>query len=153
MRQTWKYIITGKGDKEKIVIIFLSLSGCESLYIYIYIYIYSKENSAYVGLTTTTLSRRLTIHLNDSSSIVFHLKNNSIPKYKSRKILVENTTIIAHEIDNLWLQIQEALHIKTKQEKIKLLESISKIATMFWNAFNFFSVFLCILFPLTAIFF
>ena len=29
----------------------------------------AKENNAYVGLTTTTHSRRLTMHLNDSTSI------------------------------------------------------------------------------------
>ena len=73
----------------------------------------SKENSAYVGLTTTTLPRRLTMHHNDSSSTALHLKTHSIPKSKFRKILVENTTIIAPEIDNLRLQILEALHIKT----------------------------------------
>ena len=78
----------------------------------------SKENSAYVGLTTTNLSGRLTMHLNDSSSIALHLKTHSIPKYKFRKILVENTTIIAHEIDKLRLQILEALHVKTKKPKI-----------------------------------
>ena len=54
----------------------------------------SKDNNAYVGLNTTTLSRRLTMHLNDSSSIALHLKTHSIPKSKFRKILVENTTII-----------------------------------------------------------
>ena len=54
---------------------------------------------------------------------------------KFRKILVENTTIIAHEIDKLWLQILEALHIK--QKKLKLIESILKI-TMSWNAFSIF---------------
>ena len=37
-----------------------------------------------------------------------------------RKIQVENTTIIAHEIDKLRLQIIEALHIKTKKTKINL---------------------------------
>ena len=78
----------------------------------------SKENSAYVGLTTTTLSRQLTMHLNDFSSIALHLKLHSIPKSKLQKILIENTTIIAHEIDKLWLQILEALHIKTKKPKI-----------------------------------
>ena len=45
----------------------------------------SKENSACVGLTATTLSRRLTMHLKDSSSIALHLKNHSIPKSKFRK--------------------------------------------------------------------
>ena len=36
----------------------------------------------YVGLTTTTLSRRLKMYLNDSSSIANHLKTHSIPKSK-----------------------------------------------------------------------
>ena len=45
-------------------------------------------------------------------SIDFHLKNHFIPKSKFRKILVENTTIIAYKIDKLRLQILEALHIK-----------------------------------------
>ena len=89
----------------------------------------SKENNTYVGLATTTLSRRLTMHLNDSSSIALHLKTHSIPKSKFQKILVENTTIIAHKIDKLQLQIREALHIKTKN--LKSIEFILKIATMF----------------------
>ena len=59
----------------------------------------SEENYGNVGLTTTSFSIRFTMHLNNSSSIGFNLKNHSIPKYKFRKILVENTTIIAHEID------------------------------------------------------
>ena len=50
---------------------------------YIYIYVYR-----YVGLTTTTLSRRLTMHLNDSYSTALHLKTHSIPK-----IQVENSTL------------------------------------------------------------
>ena len=75
----------------------------------------SKENNAYVGLTTTTLSRRLTMHLNDSSYIALHLKTDSFPKSKFQKILVENITIRAHEINKLQLQILEALHIKTKK--------------------------------------
>ena len=63
------------------------------------VHVVHRKYSAYVGLTPTTLSRRLTMHLNDSSSIAFHLKCHSIPKSKFRKILVENTTIIAHKID------------------------------------------------------
>ena len=42
----------------------------------------SKEDIAYVALTTTNLSGRLTMHLYDSSSIVLHLKTHSIPKSK-----------------------------------------------------------------------
>ena len=76
------------------------------------------------------------MHHNDSSSIVFHLKNHSIPKSKFRKIPVENTTIIVYKIDKLRLQILEALHIKTKD--LKSIELILKIVTMFWNAFIIF---------------
>ena len=54
------------------------------------------------------------MHLIDSSSIALHLKTHSIPKFKLQKILVENTAIIAHEIDELRLQILEALYIKQK---------------------------------------
>ena len=61
----------------------------------------SKENNTYVGLTTTTLSRRLTMHLNDSSSIALHLKTHSIPKSKFRKSLVESINIIAHKMNKL----------------------------------------------------
>ena len=75
----------------------------------------SNENNTYVGLTTTTLSRRLTMHLYDSSSIALHLKNHSHPKSKFLKIVVEITTIIAHEINKRPLQILETLHIKIKK--------------------------------------
>ena len=58
------------------------------------------------------------MHLIDSSFIALYLKAHSIPKFKFRKILVENITIIAHEIDKLRIEILEALHIKTKKSKI-----------------------------------
>ena len=72
----------------------------------------TNKQQTYVGLTTTILSRQLTMHLNDSSSIALHLKTYSISKSKFRKILIEDTTITAHEINKLRLQILEALHIK-----------------------------------------
>ena len=58
------------------------------------------------------------MHFNGSSSTALYLKTHSIPESKFRKILVENTTIIANEIDKLRLQIQEAQHIKTQKPKI-----------------------------------
>ena len=88
-----------------------------------------KENRVYVGLTTTSLSRQLTMHLNDSSSIALHLKTHSIPKSMFQKILIENITIISNKIYKLGLQIIEALHIKTKN--LKMIELILKIVTIF----------------------
>ena len=92
-------------------------------YIYIYIYMFkyplgdcvSNEINTYVGLTNMTHSRRLTMYLNDSSSIALHIKSHFILKSKFRKILVENTTIIAPEINKRQLQILEAQHVKQKR--------------------------------------
>ena len=77
------------------------------------------------------------MQFNDSSSLALHLKTHSIPKSKFRKILVENTSVIAHRIDKLQLQIKEAL----QKKKLKSIELILKIATMFWNAFSIFLIF------------
>ena len=45
----------------------------------------SDNNNIYVGLTSTTLSRRLTMHLSDTSSIAQHLKKHSCPTTQLRK--------------------------------------------------------------------
>ena len=74
----------------------------------------SNENNTYVGLT-----RRLTMHLNDSSSITIHLKTHSIPKSKFRKILIQNTTIIAHKINKQRLQIFKPHKNKNKNKTKK----------------------------------
>ena len=99
-----------------------------------------KENNAYVGFISTTLSRLFTMHLNDSSSIALHLKHHSIPKSKFRKNLLENTTIIAHEINKLWLQILEALHIKTKKTKIKRTNFENSDNVFFKKIFHIFLI-------------
>ena len=108
------------------------------IYIYIYIYIYisigvlqktnviykfkcplgdciSDNNNIYVGLTSTTLSRRLTMHLSDTSSIAQHLKKHSCPTTQLRKILTDNTTILEHQNDKQKLQILKALYIRNLQ--------------------------------------
>ena len=64
------------------------------------------------------------------------LKPILFPNPNFEKFLLKNTTIIAHEINNLRLQILEALHIRTKN--VKSIELILKITTMFWNAFSFY---------------
>ena len=69
----------------------------------------------YVGLTSTTLSRRLTMHLSDTSSIAQHLKKHSCPTTQLRKILTDNTTILEHQNNKQKLQILEALHIRNLQ--------------------------------------
>ena len=69
----------------------------------------------YVGLTSTTLSRRLTMHLFDTSSIAQHLEKHSSPTTQLRNILTDNTTILEHQNNKQKLQILEALHIRNLQ--------------------------------------
>ena len=73
------------------------------------------NNNIYVGLTSTTLSRRLTMHLSDTSSISQHLKKHSCPTTQLRKILTDNTTILEHPNNKQKLQILEALYIRNLQ--------------------------------------
>ena len=78
----------------------------------------SDNKNIYVGLTSSTLSRRLTMHLSDTSSIAQHLKKHSCPKTELRKILTDNTTILEHQNNKQKLQILEALHIRNMQPTI-----------------------------------
>ena len=97
----------------------------------------TKENRVYVGLNTTTLSRRLTVHLNDSSSIALHPKAHSIPESKFRKILVENTCIISLEIDTTTNPKSSTLKKKTtKLNRINFKNSDNG-----WNGFTIFLIF------------
>ena len=75
----------------------------------------SDNNNIYVGLTSTTLSKRLTMHLSDTSSIAQHLKKHSCPTTQLRKLLIDNTTILEHQNNKQKLQILEALHIRNIQ--------------------------------------
>ena len=74
----------------------------------------SDNNNIYVGLTLTTLSRRLTMHLSDTSSIAQHLKTHSCPTTELRKILTDHTTL-KHQNNKQKLKILEVLHIRNMQ--------------------------------------
>ena len=81
------------------------------------------------------------------------LKTYSIPKSKFRKILIENITIKAHEINKLQLQILEALHVKTKRPKIDRInfENSDNVLKCLYLLLFKYSIFLDnILFPLIA---
>ena len=73
------------------------------------------NNNIYVSLTSTTPSRRLTMHFSDTSSTAQHLKKHSCPTTELRKILTDNTTILEHQNNKQKLQILEALHIRNMQ--------------------------------------
>ena len=66
-------------------------------------------------VTSTTLLRKLTMHLSDTSSIAQHLKKHSCPTTQLWKILTDNTTILEHQYNKQKLQILEALYIRNLQ--------------------------------------
>ena len=77
----------------------------------------SENNNICVSLTSTTLSRRLTMHLSIISSIAPNLKKHSCPTTELWKILTENTTILEQQ-NTKKLQILGSLHIRNIQPKL-----------------------------------
>ena len=82
----------------------------------------SENNNIYVGLTSTTLSRRLTMHLSDTSSIAQHLKNIHAQQQNHGKFLLK-TTILEHQNNKQKLQILETLFIRNIQPKLNRINS------------------------------
>ena len=102
------------------IYIYLSLSLSLYIYIYIYTYIYIHiHTSIYihrVSLTSTTLSRRLTMHLSDTSSIAQHLKKIFMPNNTTTKQYnYDNTTILDHQNNKQKFQILKTLYIRHLQ--------------------------------------
>ena len=93
----------------------------------------SDNNYIYVGLTSTTLSRRLTIHLSDTSSIALHLKKHSCPTTELRKILTDNTTILEHQNNKQKIQIHHILETCNRH----LIELIFKPVLMYLNVLSY----------------
>ncbi len=77
----------------------------------------SENNNIHVGLTSTTLSRRLTMHLSDTSSIAQHLKKNIHAQQQNYGNFLPKT-ILEHQNNKQKLQILEALHIRNIQPKL-----------------------------------
>ncbi|KAF2364624.1 GIY-YIG nuclease superfamily, partial [Trinorchestia longiramus] len=74
------------------------------------------HNRLYIGVTTTTLSRRLTMHLGSGGP-----KNHEMEEHNetlTREKLVKNTEILRHEPEYNRLQILEALLIHQKKPSI-----------------------------------
>ena len=101
------------------------------VYIYIHVYIYiiylikktnviyqykcshgdcEHLNNTYIGMTTPTLSRRLTMHLASGGPKQHALTNHHMPL--TREELVNNTQIIFSESNNNKLSITKALLIQ-----------------------------------------
>ena len=93
------------------------------------------NNNIYAGLTSTTLSRRLTMHLSDTSSIAQHLKKHSCPTTQLRKILTDNTTILEHQNNKQKFQILTHYILETCNQH--LIELIFQPVLMYLNVFSY----------------
>ena len=88
---------------------------------------------SYVGLTTTTLSRRITMHLG-SGAPKSHTECSHPQLSLSRNAMVENTKIIRKENDMRRLQIYEALIIQEKCPKINNQDTGSSRTLKLFNS-------------------
>ena len=75
-----------------------------------------RDTGDYIGMTTTTLSRRMTMHLQDGAPRQHMIQTHQ--RALTRQDLTENTTILRRENGRKKLQILEALLIKEKKPAI-----------------------------------
>ena len=74
------------------------------------VYDCAHQNNTYIGLTTTTLSRRLTMHLASGGPKQHAQDNHNI--ILTREDLVNNTNILFNKFNHNKLSIMEALLIR-----------------------------------------
>ena len=83
------------------------------------------QDISYIGMCTTTLSRRLTCHLQAGTP-----KNHTLQEHGvslTREMLVDNTIILDTSMDKKRLQIKEALYIATKGPDMNIQVGTSSI--------------------------
>ena len=93
------------------------------------------SNASYVGFTTTSLSRRITMHL-QSGGPKDHACNKHDPSALTRERMVDNTKIIRKENDFSRLQRFEALFIQQKNPIINNQETGSSRTLKLFNFNN-----------------
>ena len=95
----------------------------------------SDNNNIYVGLTSTTLSRRLTMHLSDTSSIAQHLKKHSCPKTQLRKFSPTTQQYSNIKIINKNFRFSKHYILETCNQH--LIELIFKPVLTYLNVFSY----------------
>jgi len=103
----------------------------------VYIYKCSHEdcklrNSAYIGHTTTSLSRRLTCHLQNGAPRDHALEAHGIQL--TRNELVTNTKILTRERCQQKLQVKEAVLIKEMTPSLNIQYDFQGVLKLFDNS-------------------
>ena len=88
-----------------------------------------RKNASYIGQTSTTLSSRLTCHL-QSGAPQNHTETVH-GRRLSRRNLVENTTILARQPDHRRLVIMEAFYIRDLVPQLNSQQDIQGICTLY----------------------
>ena len=84
------------------------------------------QNNTYIGMCSTSLSRRLTMHL-ANGSIKNHTKDVH-NEHRKREMLVENTTILDSVSERKKLQYLEAIYINVYKPIINVQGGAGAIA-------------------------
>ena len=79
----------------------------------------SRRPSTYIGSTITTLSKRITAHLQDGAIKKHHVTNHADNSFNRKKI-EENTVILHKEPNKARLRMTEAVYIHTKSPNINV---------------------------------
>ena len=79
------------------------------------------QNNKYIGMTSTSLSRRITMHL-QNGGIKEHFINShpQIPRERRRELIVENINILAKCTTTKELEVTEAIFIKDFQPNLNI---------------------------------
>lgn len=75
-----------------------------------------QPNSSYIGHTTTTLSRRITMHLQEGAPKHHVLTEHQRPLL--RNVMVENTSVLTRNSNQRKLKVLEAVYIRDKDPNI-----------------------------------
>ena len=78
----------------------------------------SHRNSRYIGVTTTTLSKRISAHLQDGAILKHYLQEHG--HILRRQHILKNTTILEREHDLRRLRMLESVLIHTKKPEINI---------------------------------
>ena len=95
----------------------------------------SENNNIYVSLTSTTLSRRLMMHLSDTSSIVQHLKNFHAWQLNFGKFLPKTQEYPNYEITSKNYRFSKRYILEICNPN--LIELILKTVLVYLNIFSY----------------
>ena len=88
-----------------------------------------RTNARYIGQTTTTPSRRLTMHL-QNGAIAKHMRD-AHDRDVTRQELIQNTKILAHEHNRKRLIILEACFIRALIPSMNTQQDIQGVCTLY----------------------